>query len=93
MRAKDIWITILVLCIFAAFALIVDYAFDYNYMFFKRSSGTPFSIFEGWAHGNMFLYDLFVLLSMIVFIGIYYGIFELVLLLNNKKKEKNEATA
>ena len=92
MRAKDIWITILVLCVFAAFALIVDYAFDYNYMFFKRSSGTPFSIFEGWANGNMFLYDLFVLLSMIVFIGIYYGVFELVLFLSNKKKEKNEAT-
>ena len=92
MRLKDIWITILVLCVFATFALIVDYAFDYNYMFFKRSSGTPFSIFEGWANGNMFVYDLFVLLSMIVFIGIYYGVFELVLFLMNKKKAKNEAT-
>ena len=91
MRIKDIWISIAVLCTFAALALIVDYAFDYNYMFFKSSSGTPFSIFESWANGSMFLYDMFVLLSMIVFIGIYYGIFELVLFLNNKKKEKVEA--
>ena len=59
-------------------------------MFFKRSSGTPFAIFEGWANGNMFLYDLFVLLSMIVFIAIYYAIFELVLLINNKVKSKKE---
>ena len=90
MRFKDIWLTIVVLCVFAALALIFDYAFDYNYMFFKRSSGTPFAIFEGWANGNMFLYDLFVLLSMIVFIAIYYAIFELVLFINNKVKSKKE---
>lgn len=91
MRIKDIWISIAVLCTFAALALIVDYSFDYNYMFFKSSSGTPFSLFEGWANGSMFLYDMFVLLSMIVFIAIYYGVFELVLFLSSKKKEKVEA--
>ena len=91
MRIKDIWITILVLYVFAALALIVDYSFDYNYMFFKSSSGTPFSLFEGWANGSMFLYDLFVLLSMTAFIAIYYGAFELVLFLTHKNK-KEEAT-
>jgi len=92
MRFKDIWMTIAVLCFFAALALIVDYSFDYNYMFFKSSSGTPFSLFENIAKGNMFVYDLLVLLSMIAFIALYYGGFELVLFLKNKRKAKNEAT-
>lgn len=91
MRFKDIWMTILVLCVFAGFALIVDYAFDYNYMFFKRSSGTPFFIFEDWSHGNMFLYDMFVLLSMIFFIAIYYSIFELVLFISKKARSRKAA--
>lgn len=86
MRFKDSWITISVLCVFAAFALLFDHTLGYNYMFFRESSGTPFFIFEDWSYGNKFLYDLFVLMSMIFFIIVYYAIFELVLFISKKKK-------
>ena len=91
MRIKDSWITILVLLAFAAFALLFDHTLGYNYMFFKESSGTPFFIFENWAKGNLFLYDVFVLMSMILFIVIYYSIFELVLFIIGKNKSHKEA--
>ena len=88
MRLKDSWVPVVVLLVFAAFALLFDRALGYNYMFFRESSGTPFFIFENWANGSLFIYDVLVLLSMILFICFYYALFELVLFFIRKAKRQ-----
>lgn len=86
MRFKDAWIPVSVLLVFAALALIFDHTLQYNYMFFRESSGTPFSIFENWTNDNLCLYDVSVLLSMILFTYVYYSAFELALFIIRKTK-------
>ena len=75
-----------VLLVFAALALVFGHTLQYNYMFFRESSGTPFSIFENWTKDNLCLYDVSVLLSMILFTCVYYSAFELALFIIRKMK-------
>lgn len=84
LKFKNIWKTLVVLLVFEIIALILDYTIDANYMFFKRDSGTPFSLFTGWANGNQILYSFFVWLGMTFYVVLYYGIWELVVFISKK---------
>ncbi|MCQ2742890.1 MAG: YwaF family protein [Bacilli bacterium] len=91
LKLKDIWVTFLILLVFEAIALTLDYTIDSNYMFFKSDAGTPFSIFANWAKGNTPLYSFFVWCGMTVYVALYYSIWELVAFIVGKIKQSKRA--
>ncbi|MCR5491833.1 MAG: YwaF family protein [Bacilli bacterium] len=85
---KDMLVTFAVMLLFEGVALLVDFTLDENYMFFRSSSGTPFSIFETIAAGNQVVYVILVILGMHAYVAVYYLIYFIVEKVREAKAKK-----
>ena len=86
MKLKNSWISYSILGCFGVMAYIANVALDKNYMFLMRDDGTPYSIFYNLVNGNKVIYPIVVILTLVIWITIYYTIFYFV----NEKKQLNE---
>ena len=90
MKKNNICITYSILTGFCILAHIANMALDYNYMFLVRGDGTPYDIVYNLVGGNAILYPLSVVLLFIVYITLFYWIFNLV---KNKTEKKSAEKA
>ena len=88
MKKNNIWITFSILVSFCVVAYIVNIILPYNYMFLMRGDGTPYDIFYNLVNGNKVLYPLIVVLLFLLYISAFYGVYYLIVYLNNRHKAK-----
>lgn len=77
LKKKNIWISFAILGGFEALALVTNLINDPhqdNYMFFRESDGTPFSIVETIVGGNQILYTAFVMALYFVYLTAFIGV-------------------
>ena len=84
-QRKNIGITFGILLFFCVAAYIANCLLDYNYMFLMAGDGTPYDILYNLVGGHKVIYPVSVVALFILYIGIYYGICQLV---RNKKRAK-----
>lgn len=88
LEKNNIPYTLTILLVFVFLALLANKIYpSQNYMFLRRSDGTPFYILENIAQGNDFIYRLLVILSMLAYMLIFYSVYYL--FLRARKKEKS----
>lgn len=87
---KNAWISYSILGCFGVMAYIANVALDKNYMFLMRDDGTPYSIFYNMVNGHKVIYPIVVILTLAVWITIYYVVFYL---LRRSKAVKAEEKA
>ena len=85
LKRKNIGITFGILLFFCVAAYIANCLLDYNYMFLMAGDGTPYDILYNLVGGHKVIYPVSVVALFILYIGIYYGICQLV---RNKKRAK-----
>lgn len=95
MEKRNIPFTVGILVIFMTTALILDYADNHNFMFFKSGDGTPFTLFKDYlSFGQLWVYDIWIYLLqcgyMVGFYFAYYGIKKLILKHKEKKSENKQ---
>ena len=77
LKKENIWISFAILGGFEALALVTDLLnapYQDNYMFFRESAGTPFSIVETIVGGHQILYTVFVMALYFVYLAGYIGV-------------------
>ena len=70
---------------FAVLAYVANIVLDYNYMFLMSDDGTPYSIFYILVNGSPIFYPLLVVGAFVVYIVLFYYVYELV-----KKNQKSK---
>ena len=99
MQKRDIPYVIGLLFVFMTIALIVDYIYipiqgqPRNFMFFFHGDGTPFEFFLALVGGHLVPYQIIVYVLQCGYMGAFYGIYYLVLHLQEKKKQRLEQQA
>ena len=78
MKAKNLWLTTVILLVFSAVSYGVNLLIDYNYMFLMRGDGTPYDIFYNLVNGNKVLYPLIVVLLFLFYISGFYYVYFLI---------------
>ena len=84
MKNKNIFITFSILLSFCIAAYIVNILIDYNYMFLVRGDGTPYELVFSMVGGNPILYPIMVVVLFLLYVSVFYLIFNLI-----KKKLNN----
>ena len=77
LKKKNLWFSYAILGGFEALALLTDCVnkpYQSNYMFFRESDGTPFSIVESIVRGNQIGYTVFVMALYFIYLTLYIGI-------------------
>jgi hypothetical protein len=87
MKAKNLWLTTVILLVFSAVSYGVNLLIDYNYMFLMRHDGTPYSLLWDLVGGNEIGYSIGVVLLFVLYILAFWGIFTLC-----AKRKKPETT-
>ena len=92
MEKKNIPFVVGILVIYMTVALILDYADEHNFMFFKDGNGTPFELFRQLVGYNLVLYAIEIyILQCGYMVGCYYGYYGILkLIANHKAKKENE---
>ena len=75
MKPRNIPITYAILSGFCVLAAIANELVGYNYMFLKRSDGTPYDILYKLVNGNPVLYPMMVVLLFLIYIAAFYGVY------------------
>ena len=75
MKLKNAPISYAILGFFGVCAYTANVCLETNYMFLMRHDGTPYSIFYNMVNGNKVIYPIIVILTLVVWITIYYAIF------------------
>ncbi len=75
MKLKNAPISYGILSFFGILAYIANITLDKNYMFLMRDDGTPYFIFYNLVNGNKVLYPIIVVLTLAIWITIFYAIF------------------
>lgn len=75
LKWKNFPITLSVLCGVSVIAYIANLILDYNYMFLMYHDGTPYSIFYNLVNGNAILYPLIVVGVFVVYLALFYYIY------------------
>lgn len=92
MKKKNIWITFTTMFCFAIAALIankINYPdYQHNYMFLTQGDGTPYDLLYNLVGGNKILYPIGVVMLFVMYIVIFYMIFNAII--NKKNKDKKE---
>lgn len=86
MKIKNAWISLSILGTFGVLAYIANLALGTNYMFLMQDDGTPYFIIYNLVKGNRVAYPILVILTLVIWICIYYGIFYY---LEKRKAKKN----
>ena len=77
MKKRNLGITVTILLGFCLAAFVANSVLDYNYMFLVRGDGTPYDIIYNLLGGNAVLYPLTVVGLFVVYILLFYWIFNL----------------
>ena len=85
MKKNNVWISFVILLVFAVVAYPVNVAFGCNYMFLMRDDGTPYFIFYNLVNGHKVLYPIIVVGTLLLYICIFYTVFYYI-----KKNKKNQ---
>lgn len=88
MKLKNAWISYSILGCFGIVAYIVNILLDKNYMFLMRDDSTPYFIFYNMVNGNKVLYPIIVILTLALWITIFYGIFHMIKRRNKEKSSR-----
>ena len=92
MEKRNIPISVSLLVAVMTFALIMDYADNHNFMFFKHGDGTPFDFFKNLVGGNLVLYDIEVyILQCGYMVGFYFAYYGILKLIDKVKAKKLDA--
>ena len=95
MKKKNIWITFATMFGFAVAAFIVNQInypdYQSNYMFLSQGDGTPYDIIYNLVGGSKILYPIGVVVLFVIYIVVFYAIFNLIV--NKKTKEKDLVNA
>ena len=75
MKKNNVWISFVILLVFAVVAYPVNVAFGSNYMFLMRDDGTPYFIFYNLVNGHKVLYPIIVVGTLLLYICIFYTVF------------------
>lgn len=86
MKIKNAWISLSILGTFGVLAYIANILLETNYMFLMQDDGTPYFIIYNLVKGNRVAYPILVILTLVIWICIYYGIFYY---LEKRKAKKN----
>ena len=78
MKLKNLPISFGILGGFCVAAIGANIAFDYNYMFLMRDDGTPYVIFYNLVGGNPVLYPMIVIFLFIVYMSLFWLVFNLI---------------
>ena len=78
LKWKNFPITLSVLLGVAVLAYIANIILDYNYMFLMSHDGTPYSIFYNLVKGSKVFYPLTVVGVFVVYLALFYYIYNLV---------------
>lgn len=89
MQKKDFPITLSILLGFSVAAYIANWALDYNYMFLMSHDGTPYSIVWNMVGGSPIFYPLLVVGLFVVYIVLFYVIYEWL----QKRRQQKAASA
>ena len=87
MKAKNIWITFIILMGFCVTAYIANILIPYNYMFLMRGDGTPYDILYNLVNGNAVLYPIFVVALFLIYITVFYLFYFLIQKSKAKKRQ------
>ncbi len=87
MKRRNIGITFAILGCFCTVAYIVNHLLDYNYMFLMNHDGTPYVMFYNLVHGSPVLYPLVVVGLFVLWIGLFYGTYHVILKQRAKKRQ------
>ena len=77
LKLKNAWISYSILGGFCVFAYIANLFLDTNYMFLMRDDGTPYFIFYNMVNGSRIFYPLIVVLTLAIWITLFYGAFHI----------------
>ena len=92
MKKQNIWITVTTILSFAVAAFAVNKInypdYQHNYMFLSQGDGTPYDILYNIVGGNEILYPIGVVMLFVVYIAIFYAIFNVIE--NKKSKDQKE---
>lgn len=86
MKAKNIWITYMILIVVCGLAYVADILIPYNYMFLMRGDGTPYDIFYNLVNGSPVLYPIIVVGLFLIYIIVFYLVYFWIKKLASKKK-------
>ena len=78
MKRNNIWISCSIFGFFGIVAYVTNILLDKNYMFLMRDDGTPYFIFYNMVNGNKVLYPIIVILTLFIWICIFYGTYHLI---------------
>ena len=84
MKNKNIFITFSILLSFCIAAYVVNILIDYNYMFLVRGDATPYELVFNMVGGNPVLYPIMVVVLFLLYVAVFYLIF------NSIKKKLNK---
>ena len=91
MEKRDIPFVIGILFTFMTVALILDYAFEKNFMFFFSGDGTPFTLFHDLVRGIKPIYQVIIYILQCGYMGLFYLVYYAITKQLGKKKEKQPA--
>lgn len=92
MEKRNIPFVIGILFTFMTIALILDYCFHKNFMFFFFGDGTPFTLFFDLVRGNLILYQMIIYILQCGYIGLFYVVYYAIIK-QYKKKHPQEAVS
>ena len=78
LKKKNFVITLGVLLGFSVMAYVANILLDYNYMFLMHHDGTPYSIFYNMVGGSPVLYPLVVVGVFVVYLVLFYYIYNVI---------------
>lgn len=85
MKKQNIPTTFGIVLAFGAAAYGINKLIDYNYMFLEQGDGTPYDILYNLVGGHPVLYPVAVILLLVVYIALFYGVYYL--LTHSRKKQ------
>lgn len=91
MKAKNIWITYVILISVCILAYIADILIPYNYMFLMRGDGTPYDIFYNLVNGSRVFYPIIVVALFLLYILVFYLIYFWIKKMADKKHSQQNS--
>ena len=90
---RDIPFVVGILFTFMTIALVVDYIWKRNFMFFFNGDGTPFTLFLNLFGGALIPYQITIYVLQCGYIGLFYGVFYWIMSSLKKREEHKKLQA
>ena len=90
---RDIPFVVGILFTFMTIALVVDYIWKRNFMFFFNGDGTPFTLFLNLFGGALIPYQITIYVLQCGYIGLFYGVYYWIMSSLKKREEHKKLQA